>query len=252
MEILLRRGITCISSEESCVTIDGSSAIDSKDGWEVVDDDDQDIDIIKEEPEEKKKATLEASTRKETWQSGLMVITPRNDEMDMEKLKDDIRSIQMEGLIWGPSKLFSVGYGVKLLRIIFIIYDDDLFCFDTLVETHIYNCGRVRSVEFSDFECCPNDDGDLLDEETEEEMKAAGKSGLMLARCGGKKTDIIKKEEERLRSIQMEGVSWGTTKLFNLGYGLIYKRTMFTIIDDRVSLDTIRRKGLGEIPLNRI
>ncbi|XP_010505721.1 PREDICTED: elongation factor 1-delta 2-like [Camelina sativa] len=133
------------------------------------------------------------------------------------------------------------------------MYDDDLFCFDTLVETHIYNCGRVRSVECSNFERCPaNDDGDLLDEETEEEMKAAGISGLVLPRYRDYKNTDIKKEEERIRSIQKEGVSWGATKLFNLGYGFVYLRTMFTIIDDRVSLDTIRRKGLGVIPLNRI
>ncbi|CAL9236280.1 unnamed protein product [Arabidopsis halleri] len=233
MEILLRRGISFNSSEGSGVIIDGSSAVDSK-----------------KAAEERRATSLETSTKKETWKSTLMVIIPPDDEMDMEKLEKDVRSIQMEGLVWGPSKLFPVGYGVKLLRIIFI-HEEDLCDDDTLVDTHIYNCGRVRSVETCNLEVCrANDDGDLLEEEIEEEKKASGKSGLVVFRYGGK-TDI-KKVEERVRSKQKEGVSWGATKLFNIGYGFTYFQTIFTIVDDRVSLDTIRRKRLGFIPLNRI
>ncbi|EFH57956.1 hypothetical protein ARALYDRAFT_903284 [Arabidopsis lyrata subsp. lyrata] len=233
MEILLRRGISFNSSEGSGVIIDGSSAVDSK-----------------KAAEERRATSLETSTKKETWKSTLMVIIPPDDEMDMEKLEKDVRSIQMEGLVWGPSKLFPVGYGVKLLRIIFI-HEEDLCDDDTLVDTHIYNCGRVRSVETCNLEVCPaKDDGDLLEEEIEEEKKASGKSGLVVFRYGGK-TDI-QKVEERVRSKQKEGVSWGATKLFNVGYGFTYFQTIFTIVDDRVSLDTIRRKGLRFIPLNRI
>lgn len=36
-----------------------------------------------------------------------MVIIPPDDEMDMEKLEKDVRSIQMEGLVWGPCKFGS-------------------------------------------------------------------------------------------------------------------------------------------------
>lgn len=36
-----------------------------------------------------------------------MVIVPPDDEIDMEKLEEDVKSIQMEGLIWGPCKFGS-------------------------------------------------------------------------------------------------------------------------------------------------
>lgn len=96
------------------------------------------------------------------------------------------------------------------MRVIFI-HEEDLFCFDTLVLTHIYNCGSARCVEFSSLDVCPSDDGDLFEEETEDEQKASGKSGLVVFRCGGKKTDM-KKADEHVRSIQKEGVSWEASK----------------------------------------
>uniref|UniRef100_Q9S9I3 Elongation factor 1 beta (Fragments) n=1 Tax=Arabidopsis thaliana TaxID=3702 RepID=Q9S9I3_ARATH len=33
--------------------------------------------------------------------------------MDVKKLEEAVRSIKMEGLLWGASKLMPVGYGIK-------------------------------------------------------------------------------------------------------------------------------------------
>ena len=39
----------------------------------------------------------------------------------MAKLEESVRSIEMEGLVWGASKLVPVGYGVKKLQITLVV-----------------------------------------------------------------------------------------------------------------------------------
>lgn len=42
----------------------------------------------------------------------------------MAKMEECVRSIQMDGLIWGASKLVPVGYGIKKLQIQCVVEDD--------------------------------------------------------------------------------------------------------------------------------
>lgn len=49
---------------------------------------------------------------------------PWDDETDMKLLETSVRSIVMEGLVWGQSKLIPVAYGVKKLQIGCVIEDD--------------------------------------------------------------------------------------------------------------------------------
>ncbi|VAH26919.1 unnamed protein product [Triticum turgidum subsp. durum] len=72
--------------------------------------------------------------KKESGKSSvLMDIKPWDDETDMKKLEEAVRSVQMEGLTWGASKLMPVGYGIKKLQIMLTIIDD-LVSVDTLIE----------------------------------------------------------------------------------------------------------------------
>lgn len=48
-------------------------------------------------------------------------VKPWDDETDMKKLEESVRSIQQEGLVWGASKLVAVGYGVSKLQITLVI-----------------------------------------------------------------------------------------------------------------------------------
>ena len=48
-------------------------------------------------------------------------VKPWDDETDMAKLEESVRSIEMEGLVWGASKLVPVGYGVKKLQITLVV-----------------------------------------------------------------------------------------------------------------------------------
>ena len=39
----------------------------------------------------------------------------------MAKLEESVRSIEMEGLVWGASKLVPIGYGIKKLQITLVV-----------------------------------------------------------------------------------------------------------------------------------
>uniref|UniRef100_A0A2K6CCZ8 Translation elongation factor EF1B beta/delta subunit guanine nucleotide exchange domain-containing protein n=1 Tax=Macaca nemestrina TaxID=9545 RepID=A0A2K6CCZ8_MACNE len=87
----------------------GSGATDSKD--------DDEIDLLgsdEEESEEKKKKNSALVAKS----SILLDVNPWDDETDTAKLKESIRSIQADGLVWGSSKL------VPKLQIQYVVEDD--------------------------------------------------------------------------------------------------------------------------------
>lgn len=151
IDTLLR--ISGVSAEGSGVTVEGSSPIteeaiatppaaDSKAA--AAEDDDDDVDLFGEETEEEKKAAEEraaavkaSSKKKESGKSSVLLdVKPWDDETDMKKLEEAVRSIQMEGLFWGASKLVPVGYGIKKLQIMLTIVDD-LVSVDNLIEDYL-------------------------------------------------------------------------------------------------------------------
>ncbi|KAI5661999.1 hypothetical protein M9H77_21322 [Catharanthus roseus] len=107
-------------------------------------DDDDDVDLFGEETEEEKKAAEEraaavkaSSKKKESGKSSVLLdVKPWDDETDMKKLEEAVRSVQMEGLLWGASKLVPVGYGIKKLQIMMTIVDD-LVSVDDLIENYL-------------------------------------------------------------------------------------------------------------------
>ncbi|XP_073283882.1 elongation factor 1-beta 2-like [Primulina huaijiensis] len=108
------------------------------------DDDDDDLDLFGDETEEEKKAAEEreaaakkSAKKKESGKSSvLMDVKPWDDETDMKKLEEAVRSIEMPGLLWGASKLVAVGYGIKKLQIMLTIVDD-LVSVDNLIEEYL-------------------------------------------------------------------------------------------------------------------
>ncbi|XP_074497359.1 phenylalanine--tRNA ligase beta subunit [Sebastes fasciatus] len=54
----------------------------------------------------------------------LLDVKPWDDETDMAKLEECVRSVSMDGLLWGQSKLVPVGYGIKKLQIGCVVEDD--------------------------------------------------------------------------------------------------------------------------------
>ncbi|MED6287864.1 hypothetical protein CHARACLAT_020651 [Characodon lateralis] len=98
--------------------------------------DDDDIDLFgsdeeDEEAERLKQERLEAYAAKKAKKpaviaksSILLDVKPWDDETDMAKLEECVRSVHMDGLLWGASKLVPVGYGIKKLQINCVVEDD--------------------------------------------------------------------------------------------------------------------------------
>ncbi|KAF7651552.1 hypothetical protein LDENG_00109310 [Lucifuga dentata] len=102
------------------------------------DDEDDDIDLFGSDDEEdseeaaklKEQRLAEYNAKKSkkpaliAKSSILLDVKPWDDETDMVKLEECVRSIQMDGLVWGQSKLVPVGYGIKKLQINCVVEDD--------------------------------------------------------------------------------------------------------------------------------
>uniref|UniRef100_H3CS28 Eukaryotic translation elongation factor 1 delta b (guanine nucleotide exchange protein) n=1 Tax=Tetraodon nigroviridis TaxID=99883 RepID=H3CS28_TETNG len=87
-------------------------------------DDDEEAEKIKEQRLKEyaeKKAKKPALIAKS---SILLDVKPWDDETDMAKLEECVRSVQVDGLLWGTSKLVPVGYGIKKLQIACVVEDD--------------------------------------------------------------------------------------------------------------------------------
>jgi len=56
--------------------------------------------------------------------SVILDVKPWDDETDMKEVEKSVRSIIMDGLVWGVSKLVPVGYGINKLQIICVVEDD--------------------------------------------------------------------------------------------------------------------------------
>ena len=49
--------------------------------------------------------------------SVLLDCKPWDDETDMDEMLKNIKTIEMDGLVWGANKLVPIGYGIKKLQV---------------------------------------------------------------------------------------------------------------------------------------
>ncbi|KAH7286829.1 hypothetical protein KP509_32G024000 [Ceratopteris richardii] len=120
-------------------------------------DDDDDLDLFGEETEEEKQAAAEreaqkkaSAKKKESGKSSVLLdVKPWDDETDMVKLEEAVRSVAMPGLLWGASKLVPVGYGIKKLTIMMTI-EDDLVSVDNLIEDYLTEEPRNEYIQSCD------------------------------------------------------------------------------------------------------
>merc|ERR1711935_513133 len=79
----------------------------------------------------KKKSEKESKKGKVIAKSNIIMdIKPWDDETDMNELEAAIRTITMDGLLWGTGKLVEIGYGIKKLQITSVIEDDKVMMDD--------------------------------------------------------------------------------------------------------------------------
>ncbi|KAJ7338215.1 hypothetical protein JRQ81_010912 [Phrynocephalus forsythii] len=127
------------------------------------DDEDDDIDLFGSDEEEDQEAArireerLKQYAEKKSKKPGLIAkssilldVKPWDDETDMGKMEECVRSIQMEGLVWGGSKLVPVGYGIKKLQIQCVVEDDKVGT-DILEEEITKFEDYVQSVDIAAF-----------------------------------------------------------------------------------------------------
>merc|ERR1711923_122657 len=100
-------------------------------------DDDDDVDLFgsdeEEDDEEKKRITeerLKAYHEKKSKKPALIAKTsvlldckPWDDETDMDAMLKSVKTIEMDGLLWGASKLVPVGYGISKLQVMCVVED---------------------------------------------------------------------------------------------------------------------------------
>merc|ERR1711951_269261 len=116
-------------------------------------DDDDDLfgSSDEEESEEKKRITeerLKAYHEKKSKKPALIAKTsvlldvkPWDDETDHDQMLASVKSIEMDGLLWGAHKLIPIGYGIKKLQVMCTV-EDEKVSIDEL-------CEQIR--EFEDY-----------------------------------------------------------------------------------------------------
>merc|ERR1711879_591831 len=102
-------------------------------------DDDDDVDLFGSDDDEEADANaakireerLAAYAAKKAKKPALIAKTsvlldckPWDDETDMNEMLKSVKSIEMEGLVWGASKLVPVGYGINKLSIMCVVEDE--------------------------------------------------------------------------------------------------------------------------------
>ena len=80
----------------------------------------------------------------------LLDVKPWDDETDMKEMENNVRTIEMDGLLWGASKLVPVGYGINKLQIMCVI-EDDKVSIDLLQEKIEEFEDFVQSVDIAAF-----------------------------------------------------------------------------------------------------
>lgn len=127
------------------------------------DDDDDDVDLFASDDEEDAEAAkvreerLKAYSEKKSKKPALIAkssivldVKPWDDETDMKEMEKNVRTIEMDGLIWGASKLVPVGYGINKLQIMCVV-EDDKVSVDLLVEKIQEFEDFVQSVDIAAF-----------------------------------------------------------------------------------------------------
>merc|ERR1712168_63418 len=101
-------------------------------------DEDDDVDLFGSDDEEEdaeaarvREQRLAAYAEKKKAKPGpiarsqiMLDVKPWDDETDMKMMEDQIRTIEMDGLVWGASKLVPLAFGIKKLSILCTVVDD--------------------------------------------------------------------------------------------------------------------------------
>lgn len=114
------------------------------------DEDDAEKERLKEE---RVKAYADKKSKKPALvakSSVILDVKPWDDETDMTVTEKLVRGIQMDGLVWGASKLVPLAYGIKKLQIMCVV-EDEKVSIDELQEKITEFEDQVQSVDIAAF-----------------------------------------------------------------------------------------------------
>jgi elongation factor 1-beta len=124
-------------------------------------DDDDDVDLFGDEDEaesEQTKQRLAAYAEKKAKKPTIVAkstivldVKPWDDETNMEELERNVRSIELDGLLWGASRLVPLAYTIKKLQITCVVEDDKVGT-DILEERIMEFEDHVQSVDIASFQ----------------------------------------------------------------------------------------------------
>jgi len=135
-----------------------AAADDDDDDFDLFGDDDEDEEEEETEEAKKKREALLAKYHEKKSKKPAVIakssivldVKPWDDETDMEAMERQVRTIEMDGLLWGASKLVPVGYGIRKLQISCVVEDDKVgseILSEKITEFEDY----VQSVDVSSF-----------------------------------------------------------------------------------------------------
>lgn len=131
------------------------------------DDDDDDFDLFGDDDDEEEEETEEEKKKREELlrkynekkaakkqiiakSSITLDIKPWDDETDMKETERLVRTVEMDGLVWGAGKLVPLAYGIKKLQIVCVVEDDKVST-DELEEKITAFEDNVQSVDIAAF-----------------------------------------------------------------------------------------------------
>ncbi|XP_071142701.1 elongation factor 1-delta-like isoform X2 [Mytilus edulis] len=155
----LESRVTALEGGKSSATVSKPAPVPADD-----DDDDDDFDLFGDDDEEAqaeaekiKQERIKAYADKKAKKPVLIAkssivldVKPWDDETDMKELERCVRTVVMDGLVWGNSKLVPVGYGIKKLQIMCVVEDDKVGT-DDLEDAITHFEDFVQSVDVSSF-----------------------------------------------------------------------------------------------------
>ena len=117
----------------------------------------EDLDLFGEETEEEKeinrqnaekKEAQKQSTQKHTKSQVVIDIKPWEEETDLDKLAEILRSKEREGLVWGAMEKRPLAFGINKLVVVMTI-DDHLVSADDIEEMIVNEEDYVQSYEIA-------------------------------------------------------------------------------------------------------
>ncbi|XP_017782793.1 PREDICTED: elongation factor 1-beta'-like [Nicrophorus vespilloides] len=128
------------------------------------DDDDEDVDLFASDDEEEdataakiREDRVKAYSEKKQKKPALIAkssivldVKPWDDETDMKEMEKNVRTIVMDGLVFGASKLVPVGYGINKLQVMCVV-EDEKCSVDALIEEIEKFEDFVQSVDIAAF-----------------------------------------------------------------------------------------------------